>query len=796
MGKKSSKDKKKKASEKSKGIRNRILPLIILPIAVLLFIVAKRSSWFEGGNVNESNEISSTRKDNNPPNYVGGKICLNCHQEQFEQWSGSHHDLAMQVANDKSVLGNFNDTEFKYFGVSSKFYRSDEKYMVFTDGPDGKLKGYEIKYTFGYYPLQQYLIEFPGGRLQALGIAWDTRPKSEGGQRWFHLYPDEEIKNGDILHWSGINQNWNFMCAECHSTNLNKNYNAETNSYDTTWSDIDVSCESCHGPGSNHVKWAEIKYEKNKTDSDSQKGLLVRLDRTSWVIDPETGIAKISGLKSSKNEIEICSQCHSRRAEIWKDYKHGKPFMDSYMPALLDESLYYPDGQIKEEVYVYGSFLQSKMYNKGVSCSDCHEPHSLKLRKSGNELCTGCHLSSRYDTKSHYFHNEGSDGSSCVECHMPETKYMVVDPRHDHSIRIPRPDLTEKLGIPNACNKCHENRTSSWAEKKVKEWYGTNTSSYNNYVKAFHAARTRLTTAEALLLDIANDKLSPNIVRGTALKELGNYISPQSIDIIKKGLKDSDPLVRLGAIDALERVDPTLKLQLAFNLLYDPVRAVRIKTIRILSSVPENQLTVEQKKVLENSTYEYIKSQRFNADRPEAHLNLGLLYTEQGKFNKAEKEYNKAIELHPSFVQAYVNLADLYRLQGKDDQGGKLLLHAIKLEPDNAGIYHAYGLLLVRQKRTDEALEALEKAAKLSADNPRYSYVYAVALNSVGKPNEAIEILELSHARSPNDRETLYALVTFNRDIGKIEKSIDYAEKLIALSPWDTSARQLLEQLK
>ncbi|HJZ04763.1 MAG TPA: multiheme c-type cytochrome, partial [Patescibacteria group bacterium] len=425
--------------------------MIALSIIGLVFVVAINLLKQKSANESDTQKVSSTQIEV-PARFVGGKVCAGCHEEEYKLWSGSHHDLAMQGANEKTVLGDFNDVGFTYFGVESKFYRRDGKFMVRTDGPDGKLHDYEIKYTFGIYPLQQYLIEFPGGRLQALSIAWDSRPKSEGGQRWFHLYPNEKIIHDDILHWTGPNQNWNYMCADCHSTNLKKNYDQKLNKYNTTWSEINVSCEACHGPGSLHVELAKRSESENKNLGYS-KGLVVRLDERKgikWTVDPQTGRAIRSEPRITNIEIETCAPCHSRRSVIWKDHAFGKPYMDTHLPTLLEEDMYYADGQIQGEVYEYGSYLQSKMYHEGVTCSDCHEPHSLKLRADGNGVCTQCHLNSKYDSTLHHFHKMGSVGTSCVECHMPVTTYMVIDPRHDHSIRIPRPDLSVKIGTPNA----------------------------------------------------------------------------------------------------------------------------------------------------------------------------------------------------------------------------------------------------------------------------------------------------------------------------------------------------------
>jgi hypothetical protein len=369
------------------------------------------------------------------PTFVGSQQCIDCHQEESTLWRGSHHDLAMQPANGETVLGNFNNASFDYFGTVSAFYQQDDQYFVKTDGPDGALTDYPIAYTFGAYPLQQYLIELPQGKLQALSIAWDSREQSSGGQRWFHLYPGEHIKHNDELHWTGINQNWNYMCADCHSTNLQKNYSHAEKTYATTWSEIDVACEACHGPASAHTTWAE---QANAALAD--KGFAFRFnerDDLIWQVDSSTGNATRSRPKHTNLEIETCAACHSRRGTAHPGVLPGEPLLNNFNVSLLSEALYYPDGQINDEVYVYGSFAQSRMYHAGVTCSDCHNPHSLELRAEGNNLCAQCHSPAKYDGQGHHLHASGSTGAACVNCHMPEKTYMVVDPRRDHSFRVP-----------------------------------------------------------------------------------------------------------------------------------------------------------------------------------------------------------------------------------------------------------------------------------------------------------------------------------------------------------------------
>ena len=209
--------------------------------------------------------------------YVGGAACVPCHPAEAERWRGSHHDLAMQPAKADTVRGGFTGTTFVKDGVTSTFLRRGGRYLVRTDGPDGRLAEYPVAYTFGVEPLQQYLLPLSGGRLQALSIVWDTRPAAAGGQRWFHLHPKERIDHRDVLHWTGPAQNWNHMCAECHSTNVRKGYRAAEDRFDTTWTDVDVSCEACHGPGSRHVAWAEARRGGGAPD-DPRHGLVVALE--------------------------------------------------------------------------------------------------------------------------------------------------------------------------------------------------------------------------------------------------------------------------------------------------------------------------------------------------------------------------------------------------------------------------------------------------------------------------------------------------------------------------------------
>jgi tetratricopeptide (TPR) repeat protein len=733
--------------------------------------------------------------------FVGAQTCAGCHPQEHERWMGSDHARAMQVANETTVLGDFADRRFAYGAVTSTFFRRDGRFMVRTDGPDGKLTDFEIKYTFGVRPLQQYLIELPGGRLQALSIAWDARSRESGGQRWFHLYPNERIDFRDELHWTRRQQTWNYMCADCHSTNLRKNYDAAAERYATTWAEINVACEACHGPGSRHVAWAGAGGPGRTYDRKDAKGLTVVLRErrdAQWTIDPGSGNAKRNVPRTTAIELGVCAQCHARRSQISSDYAAGRPFLDHYVPALITGPLYWPDGQQRDEVYSWGSFLESRMHAAGVTCSDCHEPHSQKLRAPGNQVCAQCHAPTRYDVDTHHFHRPGGQGAACAGCHMPTTRYMIIDPRHDHSLRVPRPDRSVALGVPDACTRCHADRKPDWAAAKVQTWYGRNAGGYPRFAAAFHAAETGVGAAGTQLAAILRDVSEPAIVRASALARMPRDLnrSPGAVDAVKHAVADADPLVRRAAVAALESLPPDQRIAPAVPLLNDPVRLVRMETARVLAPVTPDALSQDARTAYERAAADYVAAQRTNADRPESLTNLGTFFAARRRVADAERELRAAIALDRMFVPAYVNLADLYRAERREPDVRRVLEEGLKAVPDDASLHYAIGLALVRAQRTAEALTHLERAVTRAPDSPRFVYTYAVGLNSAGRPREAIAVLEKALQRHPNDRDLLFALSSFNRDQGAMDRALRYAEQLATRYPEDAEAQRLLAQLR
>jgi predicted CXXCH cytochrome family protein len=734
--------------------------------------------------------------------FVGSEACAGCHRAEAELWRASQHRLAMQHATDKTVLGDFNDAGFDHYGVHSRFFRREGKFLVETDGADGKLATFEVKYTFGVDPLQQYLVEFPDGRLQALSLAWDSRPQYEGGQRWFHLYPDEEIRHDDVLHWTKLNQNWNFMCAECHSTGVRKNYDAANDRFATTFVEISVGCEACHGRGSAHVGWARAQQSWlpfGKSD-DPKMGLAVRFDERRdivWRRGPATGKPQRNFTPPLvRKEVETCGLCHARRGSFSEDWVPGRWLSDTHVVSALARGLYHADGQMLDEVYNYGSFKQSRMFAAGVTCGDCHEPHGAKLRAPGDGVCLQCHAADTYAVAAHRHHEAVDPALACASCHMPERTYMVVDRRHDHSFRVPRPDLSVKLGTPNACNDCHRDKPAAWAAAAVETWHGPNRKGLQTYAEAFHAAWTDQADAAGLLAVVASDRYAPAIARASALSELAPRLSPSNMSLARSGLSDPDPMVRIGALDMLANIPPGQLWPVVSPLLSDSSRGVRIRAAALLAAVPTASQPPADRERFERAAAEFIAAQRLNADRPEARSTLGNFLARRSRAGEAEAEYQAALRLSPQYAPAAINLADLYRSLARDAEGESVLRAAITASPRDAGLRHALGLALTRLKRPDDALAALRQAAELDPDRTRYAYVYGVALHSAGRAVEAMAILKENLARHPADRDTLLALVSFHRDAGELATALEYAERLARIAPNDRDVAALVQTLQ
>ncbi|MCF6268874.1 MAG: tetratricopeptide repeat protein [Melioribacteraceae bacterium] len=750
-----------------------LVAAVVIVLAIPMYIIIKINS----GNLN---------KNYGSVSFIGKERCVDCHKVEYDQWQQSDHRKAMDVATDSSVLGNFNNSKFvSANGKETLFYKRDGKFFVKTEGVEGKIGEYEITHTFGYTPLQQYLIPFDDGKYQCLPIAWDTKK-----MEWFSLaemvYPDENLTPTNWLYWTNGGQNWNGMCAECHSTNLKKNYDPITKTFSTTYSEINVSCEACHGPGSAHEDWANLPEMARPTDNNL--GLIV----------------KTSGI-DNREYVELCTRCHSRRSQF-SDFEHGRgDLLDSMLPTLLNEN-YHPDGQILEEVYVYGSFIQSKMYANKVQCNNCHNVHTGKLVLEGNALCSQCHRADIYDAKEHHFHkyeNENGnpieladkiikvgEGTLCIKCHMPGQYYMGVDYRPDHSIRVPRPDLTISINTPNACNDCHADKSPKWADDYITKWYGLKRKPH--YGTTFAAARESDPTAENKLIEIAKDNLYPLNVRATAISLMNRYNSDETIKTIQQMLDDDEPLIRETSIRIYSNSNITTYKKDLLKLLNDPVKAVRASVAIRISELPINEIPDKYRIAFTNALSEYKDMNLYMADFPSARMNLGVMYANQQKLAEAAKEYEEAIKIDSLFIPAKVNLAILYNQLDKNDEAEIILRDLVKNHSELFDAYYYLGLLLAEKHNYSEAVTYMQRASHLMPERGRINYNTGLMLQYLGRNDEAEKELLKALETEPNNFDFLYGLADHYVKLGEFVKAKGIALKLKELYPSNSIGDEIL----
>ena len=700
--------------------------------------------------------------------YVGDQSCKKCHATEFKEWKQSHHYMSMLPPNDSTVKGDFNNVTFSADGVTSRFYKKGKKFYINTEGDDGKNHDFEVKYIFGFTPLQQYLVQFPEGRMQVPRLSWDVNKK-----KWFNQYAGQNIPSHDWLHWTGNAQNWNTMCATCHSTNLRKNYDIKTDTYKTSYSIINVSCESCHGAGKQHVDFINDDYKSGER-----------------VVGSFMKLAKNS---KQTEELNTCAPCHARISELNGSHIVSPEIMDNYIPQIPDTENYHADGQVNDEDYIYTSFLQSRMFHKGVTCSTCHNPHSVKLKRIGNQTCTLCHIPTKYDVPSHTFHKKGTPAAECKNCHMPGKLYMGNDLRHDHSFRVPRPDLSVKYGTPNACSNCHKDKSEKVLADAVIKWYGPN--------RKYHFAEdlipgSRLDAkSEKHLTKLIDNKFVPKIIKATATFYLGSIQTQTSLNTILARLASKEAQIRYRALRSLASFPAESWIEAVGPLLSDKVRAVRIAAADLYITIPSNQIPANYSKSFVEAQMELEKSLRYQTDFSTGNVMLADYYLKLKDYPNAEKFYLRGLKKDSNMNYALLNLSTVYNLQGKNLQALQTLELALKNDSKNERIYYNMALLHNEMNNIPAAEKAFAKAVELKSTNSRVYYNYGLLLNQNKKSKQAEALLIKGIAINPSDSELYYALTFVYIQSNNKVKALETGMKLKRLDAKNPNYQQLFGSL-
>ncbi|NIZ63044.1 hypothetical protein DL239_18930 [Sedimentitalea sp. CY04] len=635
--------------------------------------------------------------ETNPPQYVGSDTCVSCHSDEVADWQGSHHALAWTKPTAETVAGGFDGRRFTHQGSTTRFLKDGGQYVIETEDAKGGKRRFEVTGVAGIEPLQQYIIETEPGRMQSFDVVWDVEE-----ERWFHLYPDQTLTPDDGLHWSGSYKNWNARCAECHATGFEKNYDPKRDLYQSRQVETGVGCEACHGPAQAHVEWAQTdnRLDGTKWTGTNDIGLLINLPSDGSAEAELRGYLagtqqRLSRLSNSETQIQQCVGCHSRREPFeGGNPLPGTPFHDAYRLSNLRAGLYHPDGQIEDEVYVYGSFLQSKMYANGVTCTDCHNPHTAEVKLEGNALCGQCHSLAgnpdfptlalkEYDDPSHTFHVEGSKGAECKSCHMIERTYMGVDGRRDHSFRIPRPDLSLQTQAPNACNDCHSDQTPRWAADAVASWYPDSTKGGPHFSQILAAGRNDLRGQGEALVGLAEYDALPAIVRATALDMLVPLTNPALATRLEPLLSSPEPLIRVAAISIQRGAPETERSARIVGLLGDPVKAVRIAAARGFLGMRIAYMPEKMNHDLNTAMGEWQASLAAKADFPEAQLVLAGIGLTTRRMDVALNAFGEAVEMDPQLTQAWVMMVRIHDALGDRLAAIKTVREALERNPED-----------------------------------------------------------------------------------------------------------------
>ncbi len=697
-----------------------------------------------------------------PATFVGNAGCAGCHAEAYAAWRTSHHALAMQLADDTTVLAAFDGRELRH-GAQTVRPQRDAAGPVF-EVRDGAVAAdvLRITHAFGVAPLQQYLVDAGRGRLQAFTWVWDTRPAPQG-QRWYFLYPGEPAARGSRLHWDGAQQNWNHQCADCHVTALVKDYDAASRTFRTRFAEAGVGCEACHGPASAHVDWARMPDAQRGATPAPRLAIDWRAaDGGAFGFADGAPIARRTPAGSAPApDVEACGACHARRAPLVAGPTTGMVLDDAYRLATLDAGLYFADGAMDDEVFNLGSYLQSRMHAAGVGCIDCHEPHGGKLRAPGNAMCARCHQPAVFDAPAHRGHADTPDATACTACHMPTRTYMGIDVRHDHAFARPDPREAARVGAPDPCGACHADRNAESLAAAIDGWRRDGAQPRRAFADALHAGRTWRADAGARLRAVVDDPAQAAIVRASAWRLLATRIDAVDAARLSAALRDPDPRVRGALAAGFAALPEGSGVDGLSRLLSDPRRSVRLAATAALANAPALQSASALRTLWPAAREAWRASLALDGDRPEALAALAALEAREGRLDAARTLLEQALRLEPSSGVALVNLAEVRRAQGDAAGALALLRDAATRLPQAAEVQHALGLAEVRAGERQRALEALATAVRLAPDEPRYAWVQAIALHDIGGAAAGIVALEAAHARHPGYAPHIDALLRF-----------------------------------
>ena len=684
--------------------------------------------------------------------------CGSCHAEIYHSWAASHHAHAHRATDAGADASAFEPARsFSLNGVGYRVAWSAGRPHFVEQRPGSPPQSYDADFVLGYAPLRQYVIPVGGGRYQMSEIAFDSAKRD-----WFNVFGGEQRQAGEWGHWRGRGMNWNSFCAQCHLTDFTKNYDPQSDTYQSKWLEHGVGCVQCHDSLS--ADHAHAGYETPRPLADQ--------------------------LRNRARSQQTCAPCHARNELLTGEPRPGMPYFDHFRITLpTDPGVFYADGQVRDEDFNWTSLLTSRMGGKaGVTCLDCHDPHSGKtlLPAANNALCLQCHGGKNprnapiIDPIAHSHHKPESAGNQCVACHMPTTTYMQRDPRHDHGFLRPDPLLTKELGIPNACDRCHADRGIEWQIAANERWYGAALDSRQRQrARAVSGAQKHASDAPDRLTALIASEDVPAWKATLLLLAIPWAEDPRVSAVAMAALSDSSPMVRSSAVQ-LAAAGTSTRENIR-TALHDPVRQVRIDAEWALAA----EISPESAEGRELEQYLGV-----SADQPIGQFRLGELLAMRGKLSEAQGPLRKAIAWDPNSPAFYETLGAVLSQYGDAYGAAAQFWRGALLDRENANPAYEAALSYSETGNLQEAEGALRETVRRDPGFDRAWYNLGLLLAKTQRAAEALAAIGHAQSIAPKVADYPYAAATIYWSMGRFDEARAQARRALEIDPNHSGARR------
>jgi tetratricopeptide (TPR) repeat protein len=721
--------------------------------------------------------ISGKKETGAGDGFSGSGSCIQCHEQFYELWSTSHHGKAMQPVNGL-FLTTENITNSEVFTLEGKTYQItiEDSALVMIETSEGKSQKYDLVWALGGKNVFYFLTAMENGKLQTVPLAYDL--KTHG---WYNN-PESAVRHfpegtpDEALPWRDRMYTFNTSCYSCHVSQLSNNFELASDSYQTTWKEPGINCETCHGPSAEHVRVCMEAGEGNIPDD-------LKIIVTS-TFTPEQHNAS-------------CAPCHAKMQPITPSFMPGDRYFDNYDLTTLENSDFYPDGRDLGENYTYTSWMMNSCASKSdLHCVTCHTSSGRdRFASNPNDACLSCHREKVEDVQSHSLHPAGSEGAVCINCHMPKTEFgrMV---RSDHSFRPPMPEATLQFESPNACNICHTDKSPAWANQIVKKRangnYQDETIYWAQLIKEARAGDWK--RLDEMLAIMAENNMN-EVVIASFIRLLTNCEDEKKWDVVIATMQSaSSPLVKAAAAASLTG-NTTEKARVALlKAASDEIRLVRVSSAISLSGFAGNRFNPQESELVEKATEEYIHSLVTRPDDWSSHYNEGIFHQNKGDVMKALTSYETAARLYPASLMPLINSSVLHSYTGNPLKAEENLRIALQYDPTSEAANLNLGLLLAETGKLQEAEKAL--LAALHA-NPQqavaaYNLSVIVSQNDMEKAVQYAKIAADARVEEPKYAYTLAYYQLRNGQQGDAEKTL---KALIARHPLYINAISFLADM-